>query len=157
MNFHASGCPPPGLGVTADMDLKEIIKGNSPFAEMLGIRVTGFGDGAGECALEIRAEMLNLHRSVHGGVIYSLADIGMGVALYSLLGQGEQCSTIEIKINYFVPARGQRLVCTSRVLQKGRTIAVLEAEVKDRGRLIAKGMGTFSILAAGGNPGKGED
>ena len=139
------------------MDLKKIIKGTSPFAEMLGIQVTGFGDGAGECALEIREEMLNLHRSVHGGVIYSLADIGMGVALYSLLGQGEQCSTIEIKMNYFVPARGQRLVCTSRVLQKGKTIAVLEAEVKDRGRLVAKGMGTFAVLAATGFSGKGKD
>ena len=138
------------------MNLKEIIGGTSPFAEMLGVRVDRFGDGAGQCSLEIREEMLNMHRAVHGGVIYSLADIGMGVALYSLLDQGEQCSTIEIKINYFVPARGQRLVCTSRVLQKGKTIAVLEAEVKDRGRLVAKGMGTFAVLAAVGSSRGGE-
>ena len=134
-----------------------IIKGTSPFAEMLGIQVTGFGDGAGQCALEIRGDMLNLHRSVHGGVIYSLADIGMGVALYSLLDPGEQCSTIEIKMNYFEPARGKRLVCNSRVLQKGRSIAVLEAEIKDRDRLVAKGMGTFAVLSAGGTPKEGKD
>ena len=136
------------------MELKKIIKGTSPFAEMLGIQVAGFGDGVGQCALEIREEMLNLHGSVHGGVIYSLADIGMGVALHSLLDQGEGCSTIEIKMNYFVPARGKRLVCTSRVLQKGRSIAVLEAEIKDRRRLIAKGMGTFAVLSAVGSSGK---
>jgi acyl-CoA thioesterase len=139
------------------MNLNEIIKGTSPFAEMLGVRVDRFGDGAGQCSLEIREEMLNMHRAVHGGVIYSLADIGMGVALYSLLDQGEQCSTIEIKMNYFVPARGRCLVCTSRVLQKGKTIAVLEAEVKDRGRLVAKGMGTFAVLAANRFSGKGKD
>jgi acyl-CoA thioesterase len=155
-------CLDPGLGVfrlfargsTLMVELKKIIKGTSPFAEMLGIRVVGVGDGVGECALEIREEMLNLHGSVHGGVIYSLADIGMGVALHSLLGQGERCSTIEIKMNYFMPARGKGLVCTSRVLQRGKSIAVLEAEIKDRGRLIAKGMGTFAVLAAGGNSGK---
>jgi acyl-CoA thioesterase len=136
------------------LELKQIIKGTSPFAEMLGIRVTRFGDGVGQCALEIREELLNLHRSVHGGVIYSLADVGMGVALHSLLDPGELCSTIEIKMNYFLPARGQRLVCTSRILQKGKSIAVLEAEIKDRNRLIAKGMGTFAVLSAAGNSGK---
>jgi acyl-CoA thioesterase len=139
------------------MELKKIIKGRSPFAEMLGIRVDGFGDGVGQCFLEIREEMLNLHGSVHGGVIYSLADIGMGVALHSLLDPGELCSTIEIQMNYFVPARGQRLVCASRVLQKGKSIAVLEAEIKDRQRLIAKGMGTFAVFSAVGNSGKGKD
>ena len=139
------------------MNLKEIIGGTSPFAEMLGVRVDRFGDGAGQCSLEIREEMLNMHRAVHGGVIYSLADIGMGVALYSLLDQGEKCSTVEIKINYFLPARGKRLVCASRVLRKGRSIAVLEAEVKDRQRLIAKGMGTFAVLVADGFSGKGKD
>ena len=139
------------------MNLKEIIGGTSPFAEMLGVRVDRFGDGAGQCSLEIREEMLNMHRAVHGGVIYSLADIGMGVALYSLLDQGEKCSTVEIKINYFLPARGKRLVCASRVLRKGRSIAVLEAEIKDRGRMIAKGLGTFTVLSAVGHSGKGED
>ena len=138
------------------MELKEIIKGTSPFAEMLGVRVDQFGDGAGQCTLEIREEMLNMHRAVHGGVIYSLADIGMGVALHSLLDQGEQCSTVEIKMNYFVPARGKRLVCASRVLRKGKSIAVLEAEIKDRGRLIAKGLGTFAVLSAAGRSGKRE-
>jgi acyl-coenzyme A thioesterase PaaI-like protein len=60
-------------------------------------------------------------------------------------------------MNYFVPARGKRLACTSRVLQKGKSIAVLEAEIKDRGRLIAKGMGTFAVLGVVGNSKEGED
>ena len=60
-------------------------------------------------------------------------------------------------MNYFVPARGRRLVCTSRVLRKGKSIAVLEAEIKDRQRLIAKGMGTFAVFSAAAFSGKGKD
>lgn len=136
--------------------LKEVIKGTSPFAEMLGVLVEGFGDGAGRCALEIREEMLNLHQSVHGGVIYSLADIGMGVAIHSLLGRQESCSTIEIKINYLKPACGRSLVCQARVLQKGKSIAFGEADIFDGDTLIARGTGTFAVHPGGQHNGRGK-
>jgi acyl-CoA thioesterase len=126
--------------------LGEKFKGRSPFAELLGVQIEQGERGASQCLLEIKAFMLNIHKSVHGGVIYSLADIGMGVALFSLLEAGEQCATIEIKVNYLKPAYVDNLSCQARVIQKGRNIAVLEADVKDNTILIAKALGTFSIF-----------
>jgi acyl-coenzyme A thioesterase PaaI-like protein len=41
---------------------------------------------------------------VHGGVVGTLVDFAMGGALTSLLGPGERCATLEVKINYL--ARG---------------------------------------------------
>ncbi|MBI5582805.1 MAG: PaaI family thioesterase [Deltaproteobacteria bacterium] len=129
------------------MKLKDIINGTSPFAEKLGIEVSQFDPGAAQCELAIKKYMLNKHASVHGGVIYSLADVAMGVALYARLNRPkQQCATIEIKMNYLRPALGDRLVCKARVLQQGKSIAVVEAEIEDRDTLIAKALGTFAVL-----------
>jgi acyl-CoA thioesterase len=130
------------------LKLKNVIGGTSPFAEKLGIEVAQFEPSGSRCGLAIKPFMRNLHGSVHGGVIYSLADVGMGVALYALLNRpGEQLSTIEIKMNYLRPALGDRLICAARVIQKGKAIAVVEAQIEDGGALIAKALGTFSVFA----------
>ena len=118
----------------------------SPFSKSLGVKIEQFNNGYCLCTLEIKDHLLNTHKAAHGGVIYSLADIGMGAALYSTLDEDERCSTIEIKINYLSPAYTNSILCEAKVIQKGRSIAVLEAEVKSDGKMIAKAMGTFSIF-----------
>jgi acyl-CoA thioesterase len=117
----------------------------SPFSKSLGVQIEEFNNGYCLCTLEIKDHLLNTHKAVHGGVIYSLADIGMGAALYSTLDD-ERCSTIEIKINYLNPAYTDNLLCEARIIQKGKSIAVLEAEVKSDEKLIAKATGTFTIF-----------
>jgi acyl-CoA thioesterase len=131
---------------TMKIEWNASLKGVSPFAESLGVQIIKFNEGLCQCSIEIKDYMLNIHRSVHGGVIYSLADIGMGAALYSALQKDERCSTIEIKINYLKPAFTDKLICDAKVLQKGKSIAVLESEIKSEDSLIAKAMGTFSIF-----------
>jgi acyl-CoA thioesterase len=136
------------------LELKDIIGGTSPFAEMLGIAVTQFETGESRCELAIEPFMRNMHRSVHGGVIYSLADVGMGVALHARLARlRETCATIELKINYLKPARGDRLSCRARVLQQGKSIAVVEADIGDGDALVARALGTFTVFSARGQGG----
>src|SRR5687768_13486012 len=127
---------------------KENLADRSPFSKSLGVQIIEFANGLCVCTLELNEQLLNTHKAAHGGVIYSLADIGMGVALYSTLEKDEQCSTIEIKINYLKPVYSGGLVCSARVIQKGRSIAVLESDVKNDEKIIAKAMGTFSISKA---------
>lgn len=92
---------------------------------------------------------MNPHGVVHGAVIYALADTGMGGALTSQLEEGEICSTIEIKINYFRPALAGRLSCRTEIVNKGRKTAMMESTVSDaKERLIAMAMGTFMIIAS---------
>lgn len=117
----------------------------SPFAKLLGVQVHKLADGCCHCSITIKNEFRNIHKALHGGVIYSIADIGMGAALYSAMESGENCTTIEIKINYLKPASDGEVECEARVIQKGKNIAVIEAEIKNRQVLIAKAIGTFSI------------
>jgi acyl-CoA thioesterase len=89
---------------------------------------------------------MNPHGVCHGGVLYTMADTGMGAAVYSRLDEAESCATIEIKMVYIAAVRAGELTCESRVVHKGRSTAVLESELHQGGRLVAKALGTFAVL-----------
>jgi acyl-CoA thioesterase len=116
-----------------------------PFADLIGLTFDPTESGSSRCRVPIRGELLNPHRVVHGAVAYALADTGMGGALYPLLEEGESCATIEIKIVYLSSAREGELVCDTRVVRKGSRVAVLESEIFESDRLVAKALGTYSI------------
>jgi acyl-CoA thioesterase len=116
-----------------------------PFADLIGLTFDATEPGGSRCRLSVRGELLNPHGVVHGAVSYALADTGMGAALYTLLEKAESCATIEIKIVYLSSVREGELVCDTRVVRKGSRVAVLESEVFESDRLVAKALGTYSI------------
>jgi acyl-CoA thioesterase len=116
-----------------------------PFAELIGLSFDPAEPGSSRCHLAIRTDLLNPHGVVHGAVAYALADTGMGGALYPLLDKDETCATIEIKIVYLSSARDGELTCDTRVVRKGSRVAVLESEIRESDRLVAKALGTYSI------------
>ncbi len=120
-------------------------KGFNPFGELIGLDFSGYGDGRSRCQLEVREELLNPHGVLHGGVIYSMADTGMGGALYSILVEGELCTTVEIKITYLAAVTSGKLTCDTRVISRRSRIAILESEVENEGQAVARAMGTFYI------------
>mgnify|MGYP005840612109 CR=1 FL=1 len=123
--------------------------GFNPFGELIGLVFTGYGDGRSRCEVPVREELFNPHGVLHGGVLYSMADTGMGGALYSVLDEGELCTTVEIKIVYLAAVSSGILVCDTRVIERRARLAVLESDILNRGpddeRLVAKALGTFYI------------
>jgi acyl-CoA thioesterase len=118
-----------------------------PFAELLGFTVAERGEGYCRTELEVGSRHFNPHGMVHGAVLYALADTGMGGALSSLLGEDEVCTTIEIKISYFRPWRSGLLTCDTRVVNRSRTLAALQSDLRDgEGRHLAQATGTFAIV-----------
>lgn len=118
-----------------------------PFAHLIGLH---FGaapqDGRSLCWLEVAEPLLNPHAVLHGGVLFSMADTGMGAALYSLLAPTETTTTIEIKINYLQAVTQGRLECATRTLDKSAFIGVLESEIRNGETLVATALGTFAIV-----------
>ena len=121
-------------------------KGFHPFGDLIGFEFTQLKKGYSQCVLQINKNHFNPHKNVHGAVMYSMADTGMGGALYSLLEKDETCATVEIKITYFKPIREGNLICNTKVIHKGKTVGILESEIRCNGTLISKANGTFSIL-----------
>jgi acyl-CoA thioesterase len=122
--------------------------GLNHFGDLIGLEFTDLENGVSHCHIEAKESHLNPHRVVHGGVIYSLADTGMGGALFSSLDPGQRCATLEIKISYLQFVTSGTLSCESKVVQKSRRFGFTESEVFNDERLVAKATGTFAILGA---------
>ncbi|MFX1295416.1 MAG: PaaI family thioesterase [Promethearchaeota archaeon] len=121
-------------------------KGFHPFGDLIGLNFTKFGTGYSQCVIEVNENLMNPHKGVHGGVIYTMADTGMGGALYFHLNSGELCATVEIKIVYFSVVKSGKLICDTNIIHKSKRIAILESVITNNGRLIAKALGTYSIF-----------
>ncbi|MHA1460655.1 MAG: PaaI family thioesterase [Promethearchaeota archaeon] len=122
------------------------MKGFHPFGDLIGLKFTEVKKGFSQCTLEVVDKLLNPHKVVHGGVLYSMADTGMGAAAYTNLGKNELCATIEIKINYFKPTKSGTLTCNTKVIHQGKKIVTMESEIINNGQIVAKAIGTYSIF-----------
>ncbi|MGZ5891708.1 MAG: PaaI family thioesterase [Caldimonas sp.] len=118
----------------------------TPFVDHVGMHIAEQRAGHSRCTLSVEDCHFNSGGTVHGGVLFSLADTAMGAALHPTLGPGEGCATIETKINYFKPVASGAIVCTAEIVNKGRTVASLEACVYAGDVLVAKANGSFSIF-----------
>jgi acyl-CoA thioesterase len=121
-------------------------KGFHPFGDLIGLKFTKLEKGYSQCSLEVVDKLLNPHKAVHGGVLYSMADTGMGAAAYSNLAKNEICATIEIKINYFKAVKGGNLTCNTKVIHQGKKVITLDSEILNDGQIVAKALGTYSII-----------
>lgn len=127
---------------------KQIIDVNNNFAELVGFYFTQASDGKSICEIKVNKKHFNPNNVLHGGVIYAMADTGMGAALVSLLNPDEICATIEVKINYLKKVVDGKLKCITKVINKTKKIAYLESEVFNEDKqLVAKASGTFYIFS----------
>ncbi len=92
---------------------------------------------------------LNPLGTVHGSWAATILDSALGCAVHSTLAKGEAYTTVEFKVNLtrpITPKTGE-VICESKVIHKGRTLAVSEASLKDaNGKLLAFGTETCSIF-----------
>ncbi len=141
MTHNDQGSIPPEL-------LKQTTN-NFGFLQLLGMQVDAADSGVGRMHIQVDERLLHPHQVVHGGVIFALADTAMALALLSVLPAGTRTSTIEAKINFFLPVLTGELVAEATIIHQGRSTAVLEAKIynvhQGERRTIACMMGTFSI------------
>ncbi|CAB3757815.1 PaaI family thioesterase [Paraburkholderia solisilvae] len=118
----------------------------SPFVDHLGVRVVSAADGASEVVLPLAPDHLNTWNVAHGGVTMTLADVALAMAARSLSAHGIGVVTVEMKVNFMQPGRGE-LRATGRVLHRSTTMAYCEGEIRDsEGHFVAKALGTFKYM-----------
>jgi len=122
------------------------MKGFHPFGDLIGLKFSKLEKGYSQCTLEVVDKLLNPHNVVHGGVLYSMADTGMGAASYTNLDKNELCATIEIKINYFKAVKAGNITCNTKVIHQGKKIVTMDSEIFNNGQIVAKAIGTYSIF-----------
>ena len=120
-------------------------------AELVGLEAVASGDGETVFSMEVGTRHENPMGFVQGGVICVLADAAMGFAFVSTLNEGESFTTVEMKVNFLRPFRAGRLLATGHLINRGRTLGLTEAHVRDEeGRLIAHATSTCMALRPAG-------
>ncbi|GAX89284.1 phenylacetic acid degradation protein [Effusibacillus lacus] len=116
------------------------------FNHYLGIEIQHLDDQGCKAALKIRPDFYNsIDGVVHGGVTSTLADVAMGYAAAPHVDGVQQCVTVESKISYLAPARGDLLLAESKVIKRGSKIIVMEARITTGdGELVAVALGTYA-------------
>jgi uncharacterized protein (TIGR00369 family) len=99
------------------------------FSRTSGMRLVSAEPGKVTLALARRPELMQFFGNFHGGVITALADQAAGAAITSVLPEGKVAVTIELKINFMVPANGEEIIACAEAMQVGGTIGVAKIEV----------------------------
>lgn len=135
--------------IPLDPYLAEVTPQSFGIAYLLGMKIERSEDGIGWVRIQIDERLMHPQQMVHGGVIFTIADTAMSMALRSMIPAGTPFGTIEAKINYLRPANAGELLAEGKIIHLGRTTAVIEATVHniiaEQQKVIAKVLGTFYI------------
>ncbi len=107
-----------------------------PFTAKLGIEIVSATPEEVIGRLAWREELCTVGGAMHGGALMSLADNLGGVCAYLNLPPGATTATISSSTNFLRGLRDGNANATARPLRVGRTVIVVETEVRDdAGRL----------------------
>ena len=118
-----------------------------PIARLLGFVLKSIEPGHAAFEMEADERHHNPMGTLHGGIYCDLADAAMGYAYAATLGEGETFTTVELKINFFRPARKGKLTAEASVVRAGATLGYVECDVKGGdGKLVARAASTCMKL-----------
>ena len=118
--------------------------GMDGFVGLVGVGSTDAADGRARLELEAGEEHLNPAGTVHGGVLATLLDTAMGLAVRST--RDDVPATSQLTVTFLRPGRPGRLVVTGRVGKQGEHLVVCDGDVEQDGEAVASAVATFAIV-----------
>ena len=109
-----------------------------PFLTHNYMRMTDADDGTATIVLPMQENSLNRWGGAHGGILFSLCDVAMGMAIMTL--RQEMVVTVNATIDYLAAAAaGSTLTAVGRVDRLGGKLAFCSAEMTDEtGKVIVR-------------------
>ncbi len=122
---------------------------SAPCHHLLGRRVLRAerGSGTSELTFEAPEAFTNGMGNVQGGFLAVMLDSAMGVALSTVLDEGEVPPTLEMKVSFIRPAKVGTIGATAHVVYRGKSVAFVEGELHGpSGALLARATSTAQII-----------
>lgn len=98
------------------------------FSAKSGIRLVELGEGYSKVELDLDESGKNYFGSMHGGLLFAMADTAAGTATVFL---GRQAVTLSGNAEYIKPALSGKVIAEGRVIAHGKTIVRCEVEVRN--------------------------
>jgi uncharacterized protein (TIGR00369 family) len=121
---------------------------STPAAELIGWRLIAENPAQGtiESAYDPDKRMLNKAGYVQGGFVCAMVDDTMSRALVSMTAGQVVPTSIDLNVSFVRPVKHGTVIGRGRVVNRGRSVVFLEAELFDaEGKLLVRG--TSSAIA----------
>ena len=103
--------------------------GKQTAMQSLGALIGRVEPGEVEIEMPYRADFTQQNGFVHGGIVTAIVDSACGYAALSLSAPGTAVLTVEYKVNFVAPAKGERLLARGEVVRPGSTVPVCKGDV----------------------------
>lgn len=125
--------------------LQDLVLKN-PYMQDLKIEMLEIERGYVKGRLQVTDRVLNPYGSVHGGCLYSLADITAGLAACTY---GVYASTIDGHMEYILPAIDTAyIICEAKEIRQGMHVSQYEAFLyDDKEQLVDKAVFSFYMMS----------
>ena len=143
---------------TMETALRKVFEDAVPFNRVLGLKVESTDPDAPKLRFDMKPELIGNPRKqiLHGGVISAVLDVAAGFAIHLAVsknraeqpheGHFPTIGTIDLRVDYLRPGRGNYFIATGRVVRLGNRVAVAHMElVNDSGEQIATGGAAYMV------------
>jgi uncharacterized protein (TIGR00369 family) len=111
-----------------DADIRESFARQGMMAT-LRARIDEIEHGRVVLSAPISPEIGQQHGFAHAGATFALGDSAAGYSALSVMAEGTEVLTVEMKINLIAPAAGERLVAEGEVVRAGRRLVIVRSTV----------------------------
>ncbi len=108
--------------VRSSFDRQQVMK-------TIGAEMTHVSPGEVHIELPYSEALTQQHGYLHAGIVTIIVDSACGYAAYTLMPALSEVLTVEYKVNFLAPARGERFVAIGNVIKPGRTLTVCSGKV----------------------------
>ena len=126
-----------------------------PFNRYLGLKLEEVEEGRITARVPFKEELVGdiFRPAIHGGVIAALIDALGGATLFTMVDMNDRISTVDMRVDYLLPAGKEDLIARARVLRTGNRVGVVDVEVLsgDPARRVATGKVVFNIRRGDGS------
>jgi len=132
-----------------------------PFHQLIGLEIVSYEKDSVTLSIKMKPELVGntMHGILHGGVTATILDVAGGMVVFagvlenlesidqqSVFGRLQNLGTIDLRIDYLRPGRGEEFIATAQVIRAGNKVAVARMELhNEQGDHIAFGTGTYMV------------
>ena len=118
-----------------------------PFNALLGMRLHRVHRDGITIDCTLRNDLRNSDGVAHGGIAAAMADAAVGGAIQRHFDGSRRITTVELKINYFLPVMEGRIFARSHLLRIGSTLCVGNVDLTDEhGRAVGTAIVTYMFI-----------